>query len=266
MGETNFRSALKDIEWLNPDKGEAIIVGYTGSISHGTHVPSNDPNSIDDKDVMAVVIPTLEHYFALEQWGSRGTKILKRDEWDCVGYELRKMVSLLAKGNPNVLCMLWLDDTDYIHRSLEGEWLISQRGLFATRQVYHSFIGYAHGQAHRMTHMAFEGYMGEKRKALVGKYGYDTKNASHLIRLLRMGIEFLTEGCLYVKRKDATQLLEIKQGEWPLEQVQKEADRLFALAEEAYIRSPLPAHPDYEKINHLLLTILWEHFIPDLPM
>lgn len=34
--------------------------------------------------------------------------------------------------------------------------------------------------------------MGEKRKQLVAKHGYDTKNASHLIRLLRMGMEFLT--------------------------------------------------------------------------
>lgn len=37
----------------------------------------------------------------------------------------------------------------------------------------------------------FSGYMGEKRKAMVRKYQYDVKNAAHLIRLLRMGAEFL---------------------------------------------------------------------------
>jgi DNA relaxase NicK len=46
------------------------------------------------------------------------------------------------------------------------------------------------------------GYMGKKRRELVVRVGYDAKNAAHLIRLLRMGIEFLTEGTLYVERAD----------------------------------------------------------------
>jgi len=61
--------------------------------------------------------------------------------------------------------------------------------------------------------------MGTKRKMLVEKYGYDCKNAAHLIRLLRMGVEFLKDGRLYVMREDAKQLIEIKRGEWTLEQV-----------------------------------------------
>jgi hypothetical protein len=138
--------------------------------------------------------------------------------------------------------------------------LIDNRDLFVSKKAYHSFIGYAHGQAHRMTHMAFEGYMGEKRRKLVEKFKFDVKNAAHLIRLLRMGIEYLTEGKLYVKRQDATQLLEIKKGEWTLEQVQEESDRLFKLAEEAYIRSNLPNEPDIDKINNLCINICEERF------
>ena len=99
--------------------------------------------------------------------------------------------------------------------------------------------------------------MGEKRKSLVEKFGYDCKNAAHLIRLLRMGIEFLTEGELYVERKnDATQLLEIKRGEWKLEQVKAEADKLFGLCELAYINSTLPAKPNHEEINKMCVRIL----------
>jgi hypothetical protein len=44
---------------------------------------------------------------------------------------------------------------------------------------------------------------------------------------LRMGIEFLTEGTMYVERADGTELLEIKRGAWPLEKVKAEAERLF---------------------------------------
>lgn len=258
MGETNFKTLYKDYPILKPPV--TILAGYRGSISHGTYVPQNNPDSIDDKDAMCIIIPSKAHYYGIKEYGSRGTKEIKRDEWDVVVYELKKYVSLLLKSNPNVLSLMWLEETDYITRSEYGNMLIDNRDMFVTRQAYHSFIGYAHGQSHRMTHMAFEGYMGEKRKGLVRKFGYDIKNAAHLIRILRMGIEYLTEGRLYVKRKDATQLLEIKRGEWSLEQVQKEADRLFQLAEEAYVRSTLPNEPDYEKVNNLCVEICENRF------
>ena len=258
MGETNFKSVAKEFPCLR--KPEAIIIGYRGSIAHGMYVPQSDPDSIDDKDIMAITIPDISYYYGLRNYGSRGTKEIVRDEWDIVVYELRKYMSLLIKSNPNVLALLWMEETDYIIVSEEGKLLIDNRDLFVTRQAYHSFVGYAHGQAHRMTHMAFEGYMGKKRKQLVEKFGYDTKNAAHLIRLLRMGIEYLVEGILYVKRQDATQLLEIKRGEWTLEQVQKESDRLFILAEEAYIRSSLPNKPDMDKVNNLCIEICQGRF------
>ena len=108
--------------------------------------------------------------------------------------------------------------------------------------------------------MAYEGYMGEKRKEIVDKFGYDTKNASHLIRLLRMAMEFLSTGELNVWRKDAPQLLEIKRGEWTLDKIKDESDRLFKLSEEAFLRSKLPVKPDYEKAEKLLINILKESF------
>lgn len=100
------------------------------------------------------------------------------------------------------------------------------------------------------------GYMGAKRRELVRRVGYDAKNAAHLIRLLRMGIEFLVEGELHVERQDADQLLEIKRGEWSLDRVKEEAERLFRLAEEAYVRSSLPPKPDAGKAEELCMEIV----------
>jgi uncharacterized protein len=252
----SFKKQFKDNPLFNPP--QCILNGYRGSIAHGMYVPQKDPNSIDDKDIMTIIVPGEEYYFGLKNFGSKGTKEIFKDEWDIVIYEAKKFISLLNKSNPNVISLLWLEPKDYICITNAGKMLIENRDLFSTKQVYHSFVGYAHGQAHRMTHMAFEGYMGEKRKTLVKKFGYDCKNAAHLIRLLRMGIEFLTEGILYVKRKDASQLLEIKKGEWSLEQVQLEADRLFKLAEEAYVRSKLPSTPNFEKVNQLSIDVIKE--------
>ena len=110
-----------------------------------------------------------------------------------------------------------------------------------------------------MTHLAHEGYMGEKRKALVDKYGYDCKNAAHCIRLLKMGMEFLVEGRLNVFREDAPKLLEIKRGGWSLEEVKAEAKKLFGLADEAYVRSTLPNEPNYDAVNKLVIEILRDY-------
>lgn len=100
------------------------------------------------------------------------------------------------------------------------------------------------------------GYMGQKRRELVRRVGYDAKNAAHLIRLLRMGIEFLIEGTMHVERVDAPELLEIKRGAWPLEKVKAEAERLFQLSQEAYVRSSLPPEPDRDRAERLCVQMI----------
>ena len=234
----------------------AILMAYCGSIAHGMYVPSKDPNSIDDKDVKVICVPPTEYYLGLRQFGSRGTQEIKRNEWDIVAYEARKAISLLAQGNPNMLTLLWALPNHYIHVSAAGQLLQAHRYVFVGRHVYRSFVGYATSQLHKMTRQKFEGYMGEKRKALVEQHGYDTKNAAHLIRLLRMGIEFLKDGDLYIMRHDAAELMAIKQGGWTLERVKAEADRLFKVAEETYLASTLPVGPDMDRVNSLAVDVV----------
>jgi len=233
-----------------------ILLGYMGSISHGTQIPKTNPDSIDDIDIMGCSIAPENVYMGLKKFEQ---KDVMYKEYDSVVYEIKKFFSLLLKQNPNVLGLLWLQHQNYIYKSPAGQSIINNRELFVSKGAYHSFSGYAHGQLHRMEHAACKGYMGVKRKELVGKFGYDCKNAAHLIRLLRMGIEFLTDGQLRVFREDAAELKEIKQGLWSLGKVKKEADSLFLLAREAYVRSPLPPQPNYEKAEELLIGILREH-------
>ena len=227
----------------------AHIVAWRGSHSHGTYVPPTDPDSIDDKDILSVVVPPLDYYYGLQEYGSRGTKEYWHNEWDIVEYEARKFVHLLYKGNPNVLGILWLEENHYLKRTEAGRWLITQRDAFVGKHVYHSFSGYAHSQLHKMYAFSERGYMGAKRKALVTKHGYDTKNAAHLIRLLRMGIEFLNDGKMTVLRPDASELIDIKKGKWSLDEVHREADSLFTAAREAHIHSKLPTEPDRELVS-----------------
>lgn len=295
------------------------LLAYRGSIAHGMYVKPTDPKGIDDVDLMGCVLGAPENYFGLREWGSRGTKEIKQDRWDCVFYEIRKLVSLLLQGNPNVLSLLWCQPGHYLYRDAAGQALIDNRHLFVGRHVYNAFAGYAHAQLekmetrdpaelreylavtqelkHRGVHPNPEGkfcpppqrigigkdveqwdtiklkarlrhfqkkgenigYMGDKRKQLVLEHGYDSKNAAHLIRLLRMCREFMETGELTVFRPDADELLEIKRGEWPLEKVKAQADLAFEECRRARDASSLRDEPDRQGAEALLVNLLRKH-------
>lgn len=94
------------------------------------------------------------------------------------------------------------------------------------------------------------------RAALEAHHGYDTKHGAHLIRLMRTGLEVLTEGKLRVRRPDAEELLAIRNGAWTYDRLMEEAQSIEARLEGAYASSPLPPAPDVEAIDRLLLDLL----------
>ncbi len=220
---------------------------WRGSVAHGT----DDPLSIDDKDLIGICIPPADHYVGLREFGSKGTQEIMVDPWDVVIYEHRKALRLLAKGNPNMLCMLWAPPEFTTHYTAAGEALLACRELFATKAAYPAFRGYAQSQLKKMQKGVYHGYMGEKRKALVDQFGFDVKNASHLIRILRQGIDFMRTGELEVYRSDAEELLAIKQGKFSYEYVSAEAKILDKQLQEAGEKSTLPEEPDWDAINKL---------------
>jgi hypothetical protein len=312
-----------------------LVLAQVGSHSHGTYIPPEDPQAIDDVDYMGIVIPPQSYTLGLKEWDNL-TFIY--EELDCVFYSFRKYVNLLIKSNPNVLGLTWLNDEHYVAYD-ELLWYIvrGSRSLFSSKLAYPSFIGYATAQLRKMTSFDiatqnewddavklitaagwtvgqitgteksrpmpdyeavldvlvpvppavpesvgraaarftvddaleraaltihkihakhFQGYMGEKRKNLVRKYGYDTKNASHLIRLMRMCCEYLESGKLQVFRTiDAYHLRDIKAGKYPLELVKEEAESLFKRAESLRDNNALPMFPDLEAIDLLVQEI-----------
>jgi predicted nucleotidyltransferase len=248
-----------------PPKG-AILWAFRGSVAHGMFIRSDAPDSIDDIDLMGVVIAPTENYLGRPEsaWGSRGMAESWEGKFDIVIYELRKFVTLLLKSNPNVVAMLWLPEDKYVHVSPLGQRLIAHRHLFMSRKAYDSFTGYAQQQIDKMRGSAYQGYMGAKRKELVDRFGYDTKNAAHCIRLLRMGCEVLRYGEYRVNRSgiDSQELLDIKRGKWPIKRVEALADALFDDAATAVRYSVLPEEPDYEKAEALLVSMLKEALWP----
>jgi hypothetical protein len=89
------------------------------------------------------------------------------------------------------------------------------------------------------------------RHELEVKSGYDTKHASHLVRLMRMGLEILTDHNVVVKRPDREEILSVKNGGWSYEQVMEFAKDMQVKLDAAYKSTTLPKNVNYEKVNAL---------------
>lgn len=244
-----------------------ILAAYRGSVAHGMYVPNVDPNSIDDIDLFGIHMAPIDCYLGLlqhkqyyEPMGKKYRETVEGffDEYDIVSYEFKKIMRMLLASNPNVLSILSLDDKFYLNKTSAGELLIKHRHVFFSQKAYYAFAKYAEDQLVKMTKLSFKGYMGTKRRELVNKFGYDTKNAAHCIRLLRTCIEFLSTGELNVYREhDREELLDIKLGNRKLEDIQAEAKDLMLKAKAAKRISSLPLTPDYDKANLLTKQIVY---------
>jgi hypothetical protein len=234
-------------------ESQLIVSAYVGSISHNTYVPKSDPDAIDDVDILGAILPPANCLIGLDEWEHW---TLQFEELDVTMFGLSKLVRLWLKSNPNVLGLLWLRPEHYLFRSAAFEAFVEIRDAFVSKQAHAPFIGYAMAQLSDIHKNRYEGYTGVKRKELVDRFGYDVKSAAHLIRLLRMGTEYLRDGVLNVYRTDdAEEIRAIKRGEWTLEQVQSHAGDLFALADDLAVRSRLPERPDWARINQTLVAV-----------
>jgi len=94
------------------------------------------------------------------------------------------------------------------------------------------------------------------RAELEKKFGYDTKHAGHLVRLMRMGEEILRTGEVNVDRTgiDADELKAIRNGAWTYEQVEEYASREDILSQ-LYKETNLPKSAQKEAINELCIEL-----------
>lgn len=249
-----WEEALPDLELSVPfDLRTATkAVFRVGSHSHGTYIPPEHKFGVDDVDLMVIVCPPPQFKLGLKAW-EHGE--FKHGKWDIVLYDWQKWLQMIRKSNPNVVGCLWLEQEDiYLPTGSAAMYhLFDSRHSFLTKQMEPAFVGYAKGQLYKMTHHAHQGYMGDKRKRLVEEFGYDVKNAAHMIRLLRMACEAFETGKLLVRRPDAAELIEIKSGRWSLEQVKEESDRLFARVEGALAASTLREFPNDAVLQSFML-------------
>jgi predicted nucleotidyltransferase len=100
------------------------------------------------------------------------------------------------------------------------------------------------------------------RASLEEAHGYDTKHASHLCRLLLMGLEILQTGEVHVKRLDAEWLKGVRTGSMDYPEILAWATRKIAELNRAVKESTLPDEPDRATAQEIVVS-LQQRFICD---
>jgi len=237
---------------------KTILSGYRGSLAHNLYVKKNtDELAKCDTDTFSLYCFPKEYYFSLEgYYHSKEVSQEQVDDLDDVSYEIRKAIHLLAGCNPNVMTFLY--NKDYFDISEGGKLLLKNKALFlGKKRIKDAYGGYAYAQLTKLQKGAYKGYMGKKRKELVDKIGYDTKNAMTLIRLLLNGIELLKTGSMTVyETKNREWLMDIKKGKYPLSKIKEWTEEYFSKLDSAYEKSSLPLHNNRQRISELLVDII----------
>ena len=157
-------------------------------------------------------------------------------------WEIERFCDLARQGNPTVLEVLWsplVEQIDELGRDLR-----SVRQAFLSRRVAQTYGAYARDQLTKVAN----------RRTRTGETNH--KQAMHMIRLLHAGTHLLRTGEVLV---DVTplrdQLLAIKRGAVPFDQVTAWAAELQADLAAAAPVSGLPEQPDLDTIDQLLIRV-----------
>jgi predicted nucleotidyltransferase len=93
------------------------------------------------------------------------------------------------------------------------------------------------------------------RADLEAKYGYDTKHGMHLVRLMRMAKEILSGQGVLVKRPDAAELMDIRNGVWSYDRLIEWAEATEKELEQLVLTTTLPKSPNRNKFDQLCVQL-----------
>lgn len=230
-----------------------------GSKSYG--IISNS----SDYDIIGVVIPPKEQIYhhltgMVPGFGPEPSKFKNFvahhiGEYDINLVEIVKFFNLCAENNPNMLEILFIEESLIMVNSDQSALIRENRLDFLNKNAYFKFTGYAKSQRNKLKNRANS----EHRKELYEKYGYDTKFAYHMIRLSLQAIQILQDGDLNLNTNSEL-LNKIRNGGFSLLEIEEMFDSLYADVELHFNKSTIPESPDYKKLNKLLKNVLESYY------
>jgi predicted nucleotidyltransferase len=156
-------------------------------------------------------------------------------------WELERFCVLALRANPTVLECLWSPLVPFC--TDVGRELLALRGAFLSRQVATTYGGYASDQFAKLE-------AGRRRDGSVR-----WKQAMHMLRLLMAGAHVLEIGEVLVDvSAHRDELMAVRAGEVPWEEVIDRAARLTARLAAARESTALPPEPDRAAVERFLVA------------
>lgn len=209
-----------------------ILSGVVGSTAYGLNGPDSD---IDRMGVYAA--PTREFHGLTPPVGSNDSVVFKDPDPDATYHEALKWITLVLKGNPSVIELLWLPEYEVL--TALGEFIVNRRVyLLGASNVRKRYLGYASGQFQRLTVRGDGSFASDTRKQTA-------KHARHILRLLDQGFELYSTGQLTVRVNDPQKYHDFG-AQVAAPGGQEIAAAALAEAEERFdsVKSPLLEQPD----------------------
>lgn len=240
------------------NSNDLIHIFQGGSHQHGASIPGK----VSDIDLFGIYIEPPNRALGVQEeshfTGGTSDQYVRNqagdEDYKC--YTLQRWASLACKGNPTILGFL------YTHCELEGVWdsiIKPNKNLFKAKTHAKAFLGYAKGQVARLDGNKGRGKHGQ-RPELEEKFGYDTKAAMHLIRLLHEAEEYMLTGNITYPRPEKDLLLSIRLGAWKWDRLFLEYNELEKRVEAAMEKSTLPEHVNREAISELIAECYITHW------
>ena len=235
-----------------------ILLSTVGSTAHGLALPGTD-----DHDEMGVCIEPPAYVVGLKLFEQdvfrtkpQGVRS-EHGDTDRTVYSARKFCRLALSGNPSILTLLYAKPDVY---DSYGWSLLDLAPAFSARSAGKAFLGYMTQQRQRL--LGERGQMNVKRPELVEKHGYDTKYAMHMLRLGYQGVEFLETGALTLPMPEESRefVYATRKGELELAEVLTRAGELERRVEDLLTTSPLPEHPDLDRVESWLTATYFDYW------
>ena len=126
-------------------KENTILRTLHGSRAYGTNVETSD------YDYKGVAVAPLDTYVGFARnFEQHETYVSKGHDRDEVIYDIRKFFKLASDCNPNILEILFVDESDIISITPIGEKLMEMRDDFISKKAKYTFTGYAISQLKRI--------------------------------------------------------------------------------------------------------------------
>lgn len=141
MGWMKDHGLSTNLDWLEPN---TIYVTKAGSHAYGMSTPQSD------LDLRGVAIPPKPYWLGFMHRFDQADMKNVKDNIEATIFNLQKFAKLAADCNPNVIELLFTDESDHVWVDEAMKPLFEARDSFISKKARYTFSGYAMSQLKRI--------------------------------------------------------------------------------------------------------------------